>query len=495
MRAFDLRADRADTIVPGALVLARVAAAAGARSILVPAAGVRDGILAELDSAAATTPPELVRATHFPRSAVTSLLRRRMALALAARRARNLGSIPCFPERPCRSSCVVVCCSCSSLHGWRRAEAGPPRRPWRRHLVVGGDGGAGPRNRSHAPSSEPAREDDAAVPVGTDDPVRGSRLALVTIVVFSDFQCPFCGKLATTFERVAEAYGDDVRFVFKHEPLSFHPHARLAAEVGQAVMALKGSEAFWRYHDMAFRRQQLLSPDAIRAWAIAAGADARRSRTASRSKRWAQKVERDEALAKRLGVSGTPASFVNGVSSPARSRSTSGRRSSTPSSRRRRTSRSAASRAIASTARMAAANFHEPRSPSTTDDDDDDKDPTRRSGGSPSAPPGARLGDGARHDRRVRRFPVPVLQEGPADARAPAHRVRRPRPLRVEGRAAPVPPARRSRPRSSRARRGRRRATPRSGPPTTGCSTRSRSSRTPTLERRRARAPASTSRR
>jgi protein-disulfide isomerase len=183
-------------------------------------------------------------------------------------------------------------------------------------LVVGGDGGAGSQPVATSPSRDPVREDDAAVPVSADDPVRGSRNALVTVVVFSDFQCPFCGKLATTFERVAEAYGEDVRFVFKHEPLSFHPHARLAAEVGQAVMSLKGSEAFWRYHDMAFRRQQLIGPDSIRAWATAAGADPRDVEEGLTHNKWAPKVERDEALAKRLGVNGTPGSFVNGVALP-----------------------------------------------------------------------------------------------------------------------------------------------------------------------------------
>lgn len=192
--------------------------------------------------------------------------------------------------------------------------AAPTKAP---ELVVGGDGGAGSLPLAAGSSSDrPVREDDAAVPIGSDDPVRGKRDALVTIVVFSDFQCPFCSKLATTLERVAETYGDDVRFVFKHQPLSFHQHARLAAEVAQAVMALKGSEAFWRYHDMAFRRQQLMSPDSIRAWAIAAGADGRDVDEGLANKKWAVKVDRDEALGKRLGVNGTPGSFVNGVTVP-----------------------------------------------------------------------------------------------------------------------------------------------------------------------------------
>ena len=181
-------------------------------------------------------------------------------------------------------------------------------------LVVGGDGGAPLVPVATAPANEIVSEDDAAIPIGTDDPVRGNRLAYVTIVVFSDFQCPFCGRLATTFERVAETYGDDVRIVFKNEPLPFHPHARLASEVGQAVFATKGNDAFWRYHDMAFRRQQLIAQDTIRAWAIAAGADSREIEEGLAKKKWSAKIEHDEALAKRVGAVGTPASFVNGVS-------------------------------------------------------------------------------------------------------------------------------------------------------------------------------------
>ena len=133
-------------------------------------------------------------------------------------------------------------------------------------------------------------ESDLAVPISADDPVRGSRLAFVTIVVFSDFQCPFCGQHATTLERIAETYGEDVRIVFKHDPLSFHQHAELAAEVGSAVHALKGPEAFWRYHDLAFRRQQLMAPDSIRAWSISAGADSRDVEAGLEIKKWAAKV-------------------------------------------------------------------------------------------------------------------------------------------------------------------------------------------------------------
>jgi protein-disulfide isomerase len=165
-----------------------------------------------------------------------------------------------------------------------------------------------------APAPTDAAEDDAVIPIGRDDGVRGSRVSFVTIVVFSDFQCPFCSKLDATFDRLREEYGGDkLRIVFKNNPLPFHPHARLAAEVGQGVLALAGQEAFWRYQTTAFREQANMSPEAVRAWAVAAGADARALEQGLEARRWAPKIERDLELAKRLDVHGTPESFVNGV--------------------------------------------------------------------------------------------------------------------------------------------------------------------------------------
>ncbi|MDB4938413.1 MAG: Periplasmic thiol:disulfide interchange protein DsbA [Labilithrix sp.] len=256
---------------------------------------------------------------------------------------------------------------------WLVACGGGPTAPkGPDNLVVGAD-----KNGSQpiAASNEPVSEDDVAVPVGADDPVRGSRLAYVTIVVFSDFQCPFCGKLATTFERIAETYGEDVRFVFKHDPLPFHEHARLAADVGSAVFALKGSEAFWRYHDMAFRRQQLMSPDTIRTWAVAAGVDSREIEEGIAKKKFSDKVERDLATAKRLGVGGTPASFVNGVSLSG----------AQPFEKFKDVIDAELGKAKALAAqgvardriygRMAAANYQEPKLAKHDDDDDDDDKP------------------------------------------------------------------------------------------------------------------------
>ena len=188
----------------------------------------------------------------------------------------------------------------------------PPPPKGADNLVVGGaDGGS--HALASSPASEAADEGDVVVPVAGDDAVRGSRNAFVTIVLFTDYQCPFCGRLEPVLEQLRETYGEDIRIVLKNNPLPFHDHARLAAEVGQGVLALKGPEAFWRYHDMAFRRQQLMGPDTIRTWAISAGADSRDIEDGLARKRWSEKIDRDQETAKRLGANGTPTSFINGV--------------------------------------------------------------------------------------------------------------------------------------------------------------------------------------
>lgn len=177
----------------------------------------------------------------------------------------------------------------------------------------------GAPKQAAAPAEAPsarlyATETDAVVPIAAHDAARGSRLALVTIVVFSDFECPFCTRVEATFDRLREAYSEDeLRIVFKNLPLSFHPHARLAADIGQGVLALGGQDAFFRYHEIVFARQQEISPKALRAWAVLAGVDGRALEDGLAEGRWAANVEADVALASRLGISGTPASFVNGV--------------------------------------------------------------------------------------------------------------------------------------------------------------------------------------
>jgi len=156
--------------------------------------------------------------------------------------------------------------------------------------------------------------DDSAIPISATDAIRGDRSAWVTIVVFSDFECPFCAKLVPTLERLRLTHESDVRIVFKHDPLRGHPHARLAAEISQGVLALGGQDAFWRFHDLAFARQSLMTDETLFGWATQIGIDPKALEDGLTQKLWRSKIESDIALAQRLEVTATPAAYINGVS-------------------------------------------------------------------------------------------------------------------------------------------------------------------------------------
>jgi protein-disulfide isomerase len=152
------------------------------------------------------------------------------------------------------------------------------------------------------------------MPVTASDPRSGAADALVTVVIFGDFQCPFCARAAATMGQLRQRYPDaDLRIVWKNHPLPFHVNARPAAEVGQAVFEARGSEAFWRYHDAVFADQRALElPDLERAAAAAGVPTAELNRILDRGSPRA-KIDEDEALAKKVGSGGTPAFFINGT--------------------------------------------------------------------------------------------------------------------------------------------------------------------------------------
>lgn len=156
---------------------------------------------------------------------------------------------------------------------------------------------------------------DAVIPINADDPARGASDALVTLVVFTDLQCPFCVRFASTLSRLQQTHKDkSLRVVVKHLPLPTHPHALTAARVAEGVRATRGDEAFFRFHDLAFEHQEEMSQEALVSWAASAGADAQEIERGLADGTWDRKVKADMALAKRLGVLGTPHSFINGRS-------------------------------------------------------------------------------------------------------------------------------------------------------------------------------------
>lgn len=159
-------------------------------------------------------------------------------------------------------------------------------------------------------------DDESPIPVSSKDPMWGKRDALVSIVIFSDYQCPFCSRGEATMDQVRQAYTPEkVRILWKNEPLPMHPNAKPAAEAGQGVYELKGNDAFWKFHDVAFKNQQQLTPDNFEKWAKEAGVtDMAKYKAGLAAHTWAEKVDKDHAQAQAAGVNGTPAFFINGVS-------------------------------------------------------------------------------------------------------------------------------------------------------------------------------------
>jgi protein-disulfide isomerase len=158
-------------------------------------------------------------------------------------------------------------------------------------------------------------DSESPVPISSKDPMWGKRDALVTIVQYSDFQCPYCSRVEPTMDQVRTTYGPDkVRVVWKNNPLPFHQNAKPAAEAAQGVFALTGSDGFWKFHDVAFKNQGALGDDSYSKWAADAGVkDLAAYKAGLASHKWADKVDKDLNDGKAAGVQGTPSFFVNGV--------------------------------------------------------------------------------------------------------------------------------------------------------------------------------------
>jgi len=138
---------------------------------------------------------------------------------------------------------------------------------------------------------------------------RGREDAPVTVVEFSDFQCPYCRKASATVHQLVERYGDNVRIQFKQFPLSIHPNAFPAA---RASVCAAEQGRFWEYHDRLFATGEA-TPDALAEAATSVGLDAQRFKGCMASEASAEAVRQDMREGSKLGIRGTPTFFVNGI--------------------------------------------------------------------------------------------------------------------------------------------------------------------------------------
>ena len=140
-------------------------------------------------------------------------------------------------------------------------------------------------------------------------PFRGPETAPITIVEFSDFECPYCLRAKPTLARLRAEYPESVRVVFKHFPLSFH---KKAISAHRAALAAGEQGRFWEMHDLIFANPRALDPESMTRHARALGLDLAAFEKAFGSERLRTAIDRDLAEGRAAGVRGTPAFFING---------------------------------------------------------------------------------------------------------------------------------------------------------------------------------------
>lgn len=163
---------------------------------------------------------------------------------------------------------------------------------------------------------EPAAPETKSVPAPTaDNPTRGPVKAPIVIHVFSDFQCPFCGRVEPTLVELDKAFPNQLRWVWHDLPLGFHEHARPAAVFAREVRAQKGDAGFWKVHDLMFRDQKepgALEQTAFDKYAAELKLDTKRATLAQTDGRHDAIIDKDIALSQSVGINGTPAFVING---------------------------------------------------------------------------------------------------------------------------------------------------------------------------------------
>jgi len=149
------------------------------------------------------------------------------------------------------------------------------------------------------------------VPTGTS-PAKGPANALVTIVVFADYECPYCGRGNSTVNQVLKAYPGKVRMVYKHYALPSHAGGKRAAEAAFCVMKTSGAATFWKLHEKFYKAMDGFDDKTLLAAATSVGANAAQVKACMADPKQRTPLAADMTLGTSLGVDGTPAFFING---------------------------------------------------------------------------------------------------------------------------------------------------------------------------------------
>ena len=159
--------------------------------------------------------------------------------------------------------------------------------------------------KAHRPKT---LEDPVAIDVA-GSPVKGPDNARITLVEFSDFECPFCSAAVVQVDKIMAAYPKDIKLIYKQFPLSTHPHAQIAAI---ASLAAKDQGKFWEMYEVLFKNSRRLSPDNILMWAKEVGLDMDKFKAGLASSKYQAIIEKDLKDGETAGVYGTPSFYING---------------------------------------------------------------------------------------------------------------------------------------------------------------------------------------
>jgi protein-disulfide isomerase len=173
-------------------------------------------------------------------------------------------------------------------------------------------GGRGGEGAGAAPAGDGSDQTRYRIDVSDQMPQRGPDNALVTIVMWSDYQCPFCSRVEPTLARITEQFRDQVRIVWRDQPLPFHQNAMPAAEAAREAYAQGGDQKFWQMHDLLFENQQNLTRETLDRLAQQVGLDMTRYRAAMDGHTHQATIRADSEAGNRIGANGTPAFFING---------------------------------------------------------------------------------------------------------------------------------------------------------------------------------------